>query len=83
MEEARNRLEADWKDVLGTAQGRRVLGNLLKACGVFSAGQLGGPEVNAFQMGKRAVGDFMLSQITAARPELLGEIFREGMGQAS
>jgi len=77
-QDIRLQLADDWKAVLSSPQGRRVLSELLKACERFSPGQLGGPEFNAYQLGKRAVGEFIVRQVLATAPEALKEIYMRG-----
>ena len=83
QELARLQREADWKAVLGSPQGQRVMGYLMQASG-YHASSYGGPDTHytAFCEGRRSVGQFIVSQVRVAAPEQLSTIIMGGLHES-
>ena len=76
----RRQREADWKAVLATPEGARVLGYLLAESGYHGI-FYGGPDTHftAYHEGRRAMGQFIVRQVQIAAPDALSTIILRGL----
>lgn len=79
-EQARRQREADWKTVLSTPEGLRVLGYLLAESG-WHGTFFGGPDTHftAYHEGRRSMGQFIVRQAQVAAPDALLTIILRGL----
>ena len=79
-EMARQEREADWKAVLATPAGKRMLGYLLAESGYHGI-FYGGPDTHftAYHEGRRSIGQFIVRQAQIAAPEALSAIVMQGL----
>ena len=77
---ARLQREADWKAVLASPEGQRVMGYLLQACG-YHASSYGGmdTQATAYREGQRSIGQFIVRQGQIAAPEQVTTIVMGGL----
>ena len=79
-EQARRQREADWKTVLSTPEGLRVLGYLLAESG-WHGTFFGGPDTHftAYHEGRRSMGQFIVRQAQVAAPNALAVIVAQSL----
>lgn len=68
----------DWRRVLNLAEGRRVVWQLLRACGHRQEAFVpGDPEATAYHCGKRAIGNEIEEVIRRADPQAYEQMRQE------
>ena len=77
---ARLQRESDWRKVLGTTEGQRVMSYLLQSSG-HHLPSYGGmdTQATAYREGQRSMGQFIIRQVQTAAPEHLATIIMGGL----
>jgi len=61
----------DYKHIFNTAEGQRVLRDVLDFCGLLSDGFAEDPYVTAYNAGRRSVGVYLLEKLEMDRQRLM------------
>ncbi len=73
----------DYRHIFNTAEGKRVLHDILDFCGLLSDGFAEDPHVTAYNAGRRSVGVYMLRMLELDQEQLRQMAHEQATGETA
>lgn len=70
----RSELERSYRAVLGTAEGRRVLFDILEKCAIYTEAFVADSDITVFTLGQQSSGRKIIAELDAIDPRLYPEL---------